>query len=156
MAETQSKLWFSGVAYIPYAILAYAYNWLTNGTNNDLTIALLVLLGGRLVYGVIDQLTALVAWKVHGRKRAENAFLALMRENHMPRMAHSGSLSSYLSYIDDDSEENSAVRSAARQISTIISQSQHESLMGGNRVERAACAAYDRYQHGAAPPLEKR
>nr|WP_141661757.1 hypothetical protein [Burkholderia ambifaria] len=149
MRETQSKLWFSGVAYIPYAILAYGYNWLAKGSDHDLTVAIMVLLGGRLVYALIDNVTAAIAWRLHGRKRAVDAFLKLMRENHMPRReSPSESLSSYLNYLDSDDQGNSAIRSAARQISTIIEQSQHEGLMGGNRVEKAAQAAYERYQGG--------
>ncbi|MFX1761912.1 hypothetical protein PWP93_04820 [Paraburkholderia sp. A1RI-2L] len=148
MSETQSKLWFSGVAYIPYAILAYGYNWLAKGTDHDLTVAIVILLGGRLAYALIDNVTAAIAWRVHGRKRAMDAFLKLMRENRMPRReSPTESLGSYLNYLDNDGESNSAIRSAARQIATIIEQSHHEGLMGGKRrVEKAAQAAYERYQ----------
>ncbi|MGN6806739.1 MAG: hypothetical protein ACTHJZ_12460 [Trinickia sp.] len=147
MSETQSKLWFSGVAYIPYAVLAYGYNWLANGNDHDLTVAVVVLLGGRLVYALIDNMTAAVAWRVHGRKRAVDAFLKLMRENRMPRReSPTESLGSYLNYLDSDDANNSAIRSAARQIATIIEQSHHEGLMGGSRVEKAARDAYERYQ----------
>ncbi|WP_197387621.1 hypothetical protein [Ralstonia pseudosolanacearum] len=149
MNETQSKLWFSGVAYIPYAILGYGFNWLTNGTNHDLTITLVVLLGGRLLYALIDGTTAAIAWRVHGRKRAIEAFLKLMRENRMPKRDNpNDSLASYLNYLDSDHEKDAVVRSAARQISTIIEQSRHDGLIGGNRVENAAKMAYGRYQEG--------
>ncbi|CAE6811774.1 hypothetical protein R69658_05438 [Paraburkholderia aspalathi] len=149
MSETQSKLWFSGVAFIPYAVLAYGFNWLTKGSEHDLTITITVFLGGRLVYGLIDNVTAATVWRLHGRKRAVEAFLKLMRENRMPRRespAHS--LGSYLSYVDSDCESNAVIRSAARQISTVIEQSHHYGLMGGNRVEKAAQEAYERYQDG--------
>ena len=70
-----------------------------------------------------------------------------MRENQMPRReSPTESLGSCLNYLDNDDESNSAIRSAARQIATIIEQSHHEALMGGNRVEKAAQAAYERYQ----------
>lgn len=154
MSETQSKLWFSGVAFIPYALLAYAYNWLTHGTDHDLTVASMVLLGGRFAYALIDNVTAAIAWRLHGRKRAVNAFLKLMRENRMPRRESSTeSLSSYLNYLDNDNEGNPAIRSAARQISTILEQSHHDGLMGGNRVEKAAQEAYERYQGEMVFPL---
>ncbi|KVW40536.1 hypothetical protein [Burkholderia ubonensis] len=149
MSETQSKLWFSGVAFIPYAVLAYGFNWLTNGSDHDLTTAIIVLLGGRLVYALIDNVTAAIAWRLHGRKRAVGAFLKLMRENRMPRRENSSdSLRSYLSYVDSDYESDATVRSAARQISTIIEQSHHDGLLGGGRVEKAAQEAYERYQSG--------
>ena len=151
MSETQSKLWFSGVAFIPYAILAYGFNWLTKGSDHDLTTVVIVFLGGRLVYGLIDNVTAATAWRLHGRKRAVEAFLKLMRENRMPRReSPTDGLGSYLSYIDSDYETNAVIRSAARQISTIIEQSHHDGLMGGNRVEKAAQDAYERYQDGLA------
>ncbi|RAS37191.1 hypothetical protein [Paraburkholderia bryophila] len=78
MSETQSKLWFSGVAFIPYAILAYGFNWLTKGSDHGLDTALIVVLGGRLVYGLIDNVTAATAWRLHDRKRAVDAFLKLI------------------------------------------------------------------------------
>lgn len=147
MSETQSKLWFSGVAYIPYALLAYGFNRLTGGTDHDLTITVIVLIGGRLLYAVIDNITAAIAWRVQGRKRAVDAFLKLMRENRLPRRENlSDSLSNYLCYLDNDNESNAAIRSAARQISTIIEQSHHDGLFGGGRVEKAAQEAYERYQ----------
>ncbi|MBY4694512.1 hypothetical protein K6W21_10505 [Burkholderia latens] len=149
MRETQSKLWFSGVAFIPYAVLAYGFNWLNNGSDHDLTTAIMVLLGGRLVYALIDNVTAAIAWRLHGRKRAVDAFVKLMQENRMPRReSQSESLVVYLNYLDNDGEKDSAVRSAARQISTIIEQSNHEGPLGGNRVEKAAQEAYERYQGG--------
>jgi hypothetical protein len=147
MSETQSKLWFSGVAFIPYAILAYGFNRIIKGSDHDLTIAIIVVLGGRLVYGLIDNVTAALAWRFHGRKRAIEAFLKLMRENRMPRReSPADSLGSYLSYVDSDDVTNAVIRSAARQISTIIEQSHHDGLMGGNRIEKAAQEAYVRYQ----------
>ncbi|SDG94601.1 hypothetical protein SAMN04487926_101333 [Paraburkholderia steynii] len=149
MNETQSKLWFSGVAFIPYAILAYGFNWITRGSDHDLNTALIVLLGGRLVYGLIDNVTAATAWRFYGRKRAVETFLKLMRENRMPpRENPADSLKYYLSYIDSDNESNAVIRSAARQISTIIEHSQHEGLIGGSRVEKTAQQAYERYQDG--------
>ncbi|WP_343654531.1 hypothetical protein [Paraburkholderia caribensis] len=149
MSETQSKLWFSGVAFIPYALLAYGYNWMTKGTDHDLTITSVVLLGGRLVYALIDNVTAAIAWRLHGRKHAVEAFLKLMRENRMPqRDSANDSLRNYLSYVDSDIENNAAIRSAARQIATIVEQSHHDGLMGGGRVEKAAQEAYERYQGG--------
>lgn len=149
MSETQSKLWFSGVAFIPYAVLAYGYNWLTNGTDHDLTVALMVLLGGRLVYALIDNATAAIAWRLHGRKCATEAFLKLMLESRMPGREHpSDTLSMYLGYVDSNQNEDAAIRSTARQISTVVEQSHHDGLMGGNRVEKAAQAAYERYQVG--------
>ena len=147
MSETQSKLWFSGVAFIPYAVLAYAFNWLTKGSDHDLTTAILVVLGGRLTYGLIDNLTAATVWRLHGRKRAIEGFLKLMRENRMPRRENlTDSLGSYLTYVDSDEETNAVIRSGARQISTIIEQSRHDGLMSGNRIEKAAQEAYERYQ----------
>lgn len=152
MRETQSKLWFSGVAFIPYTVLAYGFNRLNNGSDHDLTIAIMVLLCGRLVYALIDNATAAIAWRLHGRRRSVDAFVKLMRENRMPRSENpSESLVSYLSYLDNDGERNPAIRSAARQISTIIEQSHHDGLMGGGWVEKAAQEAYERYQGVSLP-----
>ena len=149
MRETQSKLWFSGIAFAPYALLAYGYKWLANGTDRDLTVALMVLLGGRLAYALIDNATAAVAWRLHGRKLATEGFLKLMSENQMPAREYPDvTLPMYLGYVDSDLETDAAIRSTARQISTIIEQSHHDGLMGGNRVEKAAHAAYERYQVG--------
>ncbi|QUO23865.1 hypothetical protein KEH57_09720 [Burkholderia cenocepacia] len=149
MRETQSKLWFSGVAFIPYALLAYGFNWLNNGSDHDLTVAIMVLLGGRLLYALIDNVTAAIAWRLHGRKRAVEAFVKLMRENRMPRReSQSESLVVYLNNLDNDGETDPAIRSTARQISTIIEQSHHDGLLGGGRVAKAAQEAYERYQGG--------
>lgn len=147
MNETQSKLWFSGVAYIPYVVLAYGFNWLTNGSNSDLGTTLAVLLGGRLLYALIDGITAEIAWRVDGKKRAIEAFLKLMRETDMPKRDNAkDSLADYLNYLDSDYEKDPVIRSAARQISTIIEQSHYEGLRGGIRIENAAQLAYERYQ----------
>ncbi|GJH28926.1 hypothetical protein [Caballeronia novacaledonica] len=39
MEDTQSKLWFSGVAFIPYIALAGLYTWFIDGHQHEFWVA---------------------------------------------------------------------------------------------------------------------
>jgi hypothetical protein len=69
MEETQSKMWFSGVAVLPYLVLAGLYTWLIDGHRKDFMVAAVVLIGGRILYAVLDSITSSIAWRVYARKR---------------------------------------------------------------------------------------
>jgi hypothetical protein len=63
MEDTQSKMWFSGVAFIPYLALAGLYTWFIDGHQHDFWVAAGVLIGGRVLYAVLDSIMSTVAWR---------------------------------------------------------------------------------------------
>jgi hypothetical protein len=147
MEETQSKMWFSGVALIPYLALAALYQWLVDGKNKDLWVAAGVLIGGRILYAVIDSITASVAWRLYARKRTSDKMRKVFEVAGMPMRRYSNeTLSLYLFRIENDDEDHPvAVKCAARQLSTLLEQAKNDGVLKGGRMEQAITDAYNRY-----------
>lgn len=149
MEETQSKMWFSGVAVLPYLVLAGLYTWLIHGHRKDFMVAAVVLIGGRILYGVLDSITSSIAWRVYARKRTTAKMRKLFEDEGLPmRRYPAETLSLYLLRIENDQDEQPhsvAVKCAARELSTLIEQAKHDGLLKGARMERAITDAYDRH-----------
>lgn len=147
MEETQSKMWFSGVALIPYLAVAGIYTWFIDGHKKDFWTAAGVLIGGRVLYAVLDSVTTSVAWRVYARKRTAEKMLKLFVDGEMPTRGYPNeTLSLYLFRINDsDNEYPVVVKCAARELSTLIDQSKRDGLLQGGRMEQAITDAYNRY-----------
>ncbi|MFX1674388.1 hypothetical protein PWR63_19325 [Paraburkholderia sp. A2WS-5] len=149
MEETQSKMWFSGVAFIPYLALAGLYVWFIDGTGKDFWRAAGVLIGGRALYAALDSVMSSIAWRVYARKRTTEKMRKLFADSDMPmRTFHNETLSLYLLRIEsdqDDQPHSVAVKCAARELSTLIEQSKHDGLLKGARMEQAITDAYNRH-----------
>ncbi|MEZ0602956.1 hypothetical protein ACAX43_12495 [Paraburkholderia sp. IW21] len=147
MEDTQSKMWFSGVAFIPYLALAGLYTWFISGHEKDFWTAAAVLIGGRVVYAVLDSIMSTLAWRTYARKRTTDKMQNLFLESRMPQRDYANeTLDAYLYRIENGDEDYPvAVKCTARQLSTLLTQAKHDGLLAGGRVEQAITDAYNRY-----------
>jgi hypothetical protein len=83
MEETQSKMWFSGIAHpVTYAgrHLCVAHR----RARRSFWIAAGVLLGGCILYAPIDSLTSRLPRRVYARKRTDDRMRKVFEDNNVP------------------------------------------------------------------------
>ncbi|CAB3724076.1 hypothetical protein LMG27174_05205 [Paraburkholderia rhynchosiae] len=143
----QSKIWLSGVALIPYLGIAGLYTLLAEGHDRDFWLSAAVLVGGRVLYAVLDGVVSIVIWRWYVRKRTTDRMHSLFIKNRMPQREYaSETLVSYLQRVQTgDDEYPVGVQCAARQLSTLIEQARREGLLSGGRMKHAITDAYNRY-----------
>lgn len=145
MEETQSKMWVSGVALIPYLAIAGAWTWYIDGHQRDFLTAAAWLLGGRILYAVLDSIMSTIAWRWYARQRTADKMVKIFQNARMPQREYEDeSLSMYLTRLEED-EHPVTIKCAARQLNTLLDQAKADGILQGGRMEQAITDAYNRH-----------
>jgi hypothetical protein len=145
LTPSEKTRFISGlIALIPYALLA----WGVTKFDTDLSFwtALGVLLGVRLIFGIIEMVGGILAWRLHGRDLAVNNFLRVLRENKFPpRHDKREDILAYLSCIQEGFGVDGALKSTAREMEALLVMCEGMGILAGARMYSASEAALEIY-----------
>ena len=146
MNSLKPQLVTFGFAMVPYLLVSWGYTKLTDGDTKRFWIALGVLLGVRLFFGLIEILGGVLAWRLYGKKSMVEKALEMFRSNKFPMREYShDNLGNYLARIEDSDEVSLTVKRAAKDLETVLGMFENLGILVGARIYSATETALDLY-----------
>lgn len=153
MNDTRSRVIVALFAFVPYALVAWGYMALTNGAAKDFWAALGVLVGVRIFFSIIETLGGVLTWHLYSKRLVIGKNLEFLRANGFPKRKYShDDFLSYLVRIEDDPEQPTALRTAAREMHSVLGSCENMGILLGMRMHCAAEAALEIYSPKAEVP----
>lgn len=153
MNDTRSRMIVALFAFVPYAVVAWGYMALTNGRVNDFWAALGVLLALRLFFSVIETLGGVLTWHLHSKRVVVEKNLEFLRAHGFPKRTYSHEdFLSYLVRIEDDPEQSTSLRAAAKEMHSVLATCEGMGILLGMRMHSAGEAAFEVHSPKAQAP----
>jgi hypothetical protein len=139
---------------LPYLTVAWAYTQWVNGDNSQLWPALLVLIGARLFFSIIETLGSVLAWHLYGKRQAVQANLQLLRQGNYPKREYAHeTFWNYLLRVEDEPRYDADLRASAKQWHFALGMWEQMGILVGMRMHAATDAALDIYSPNSEAPL---
>ena len=154
MNDTRSRIIFALFAFVPYILVSWAYMALANGSSREFWSAFGVLIGARFFFSVIETFGSVLSWRLYGKKLTVSKFLLLLQSNNFPKReyAHDDFLN-YLARIDDGPQYPMSIKTAAKEIYSLLSTYESIGILPGARMHAASEAALDAYSPKSEAPV---
>jgi len=134
---------------LPYLLISLVYTALTDGHAKTFWMALGLLYGARLFFGLIETLSWTLLWHFYGKKQAVNRAVEFLRVNQFPmRKYHHDNFSTYLSRIqggDDYAEYPQSLKASAIGIECELALLEELAVWPAARMRSAWETALDHY-----------
>jgi hypothetical protein len=141
------------ISLLPYALISWVYIALTEAGARDFWIAIGVLLLIRLFFAVIESFGAFLLWRIYGRRVTTDKLVAILRSSGFPMRVYAhDDFSNYVDRIKTDPAASPALRTAAWQLESMLTQHDEAGIFAGLRMRAAADAALEIYSPRAAAP----
>lgn len=139
------------IAFVPYLVLAWGVTKLDEALS--FWIALGVLVGIRAFFGIVETVGRVLAWRLHGRGKAIEGILEILRANQFPkRKFRDDDFLDYLAGVENDDTVRPELRSTAREMHSLIAVSETVGMLAGWRTLSASEAALELYSPKAQAP----
>ena|SRR5665647_1041225 len=154
MNDTRSRIILALFAFVPYMLVSWAYMTLSEGNTRDFWGAFGVLIGARFFFGVIETIGSVISWRLYGKKLTMDKFLLILRTNNFPKReyAHDDFLC-YLARIDDGPQYPTSIKTAAKEIYSLLLTYESIGILPGARMHAASDAALDVFSPKSEAPI---
>jgi hypothetical protein len=154
MNDTRSRITFALFAFVPYILVSWAYMAIVSGNSREFWSAFGVLIGARFFFSVIETIGSILSWRLYGKKLMTRKFLFLLQSNNFPKREYEhDDFSNYLARIDDGLQYSMSIKTAAKDIYSLLSTYESIGILLGARMHAASEAALDAYSPKSEAPV---
>ncbi len=142
----KQDLIISAFTLIPYLLVAWAFNVLSDGDASTFWKALVVLVAVRVIFAFIDMLGGLLRWRLWGGKQLVTYALGWFNTHQFPQRKYADDdMGNYLALIQGDPEQPLALRMAAAELERLFGVYEQFGILIGARFHSAYQMAFEMY-----------
>lgn len=146
MTESQTKFAVLALSVIPYAAVAWGYEWFVGGGRRDFWMAMGVLIAVSAFISVIEGIGGIIVWRVIGKKRMVDDFVRVFRANEFPAPeVETDDLSNYLARLIGDTKLKPDCIRVAYEFEALGLAAENRGILAGMRFHAAAEQAFKQY-----------
>ena len=129
----------AALSAVPYALIASAYSWFSDGEIKAVFLAVGWLLAIRATFGVIEFTGSIIAWRFHGRELVASSYANWLRDNRFPaRYFADDDFTNYLVRIEDDERASPELKALAKEAYRTLGLFEHLGIRLGMRMNEAS------------------
>lgn len=154
MNDTRSHIILAIFAFVPYTLVSWAYMALADGGTKEFWSAFGALIAARTFFSLIETFGSILSWRLYGKKLTVEKFLLFLRTNNFPKREYThDDFLNYLARIDDGPQYPGSVKSAAKEMHSLLATYESIGILLGARMHAASEVALNAYSPRSEAPI---